>query len=96
MLKPLLDKVLIKEDKVDTEAKVGGLIMPGTAAQKNYNTGTVLSVGNGAYEKGILVPNCVNGGEKVLYMKYSANCYRDEENSLVLIRNSDLLAIFDE
>lgn len=91
-LVPLHDKILIKEDKT-SDQKVGNVLLPSNAAPKGYSKGTVIACGTGRFQNGINIPISVKTGDRVLYMRYSANCYRDEEKNEVLIRDEDLLGL---
>ncbi len=93
-LNPRNDKIVVKEEK--QEEKVGNVLLPGTANSKNYNIGTVMACSESHYKNGHLVPSQVKVGEKILYMKYASNCYRDESTLTVIIREDDVLAVVED
>lgn len=59
------DKVLVKPDQVANQT-AGGVFLPESAMPKP-NTGTIVAVGPGAYQGGILVPMETEVGDKVSY-----------------------------
>ena len=61
---PLYDRVLIKVE-VETEVKRNGILIPDTISEQ-YNKGTVVAVGAGLYDSGVLVPLTVIPGDRVL------------------------------
>lgn len=92
MISPLHDKILIQEDQ-EKEKKVGNILVPDSASAKNYCTGTVLAAGAGRYQNGALIPPSVKQGDRVIYMKYAANTYR--EDGKVMIRDEELLGVIN-
>ena len=70
-IRPLYDRVVIRRIEADTRS-AGGIIIPGSAAEKP-NQGEVVAVGPGAVlENGELRPLAVAVGDRVLFSKYAA------------------------
>ena len=93
MFKPLNNYVLLQ--RIDEETKTaGGIIIPDTAREKP-SRGTVVAVGDGAYENGARVPMTVKPGNTVLFAKWasSANEVKIDGADYVLIKESDILGI---
>ena len=91
-VKPLADRVVIRALE-ETEQMRGGLYIPDTAKEKPQQ-GEVLAVGPGKFdEKGNRVPMDVKVGDKVLYGKYSGTEVTIEAEQLLILRESDVLAI---
>ncbi len=88
---PLSDRVVIKALE-DTETMRGGLYIPDTAKEKPQQ-GEVIAVGPGRYEKGERVPMEVKVGNKVLYGKYSGTEVTLDGEQVLILRESDVLAI---
>ena len=88
---PLADRVVIKAME-ETESMRGGLYIPDTAKEKPQQ-GEILAVGPGKYEDGKLVPMGVKVGDKVLYGKYSGTEVTIEGEQLLILRESDVLAV---
>ena len=88
---PLADRVVIKALE-ETEQMRGGLYIPDTAKEKPQQ-GEIIAVGPGKYEDGKLVPMGVKVGDKVLYGKYSGTEVTIEGEQLLILRESDVLAV---
>jgi len=70
----------------------GGLYIPDTAKEKPQQ-GEVVAVGPGRTEDGKKVPMEVKAGDKVLYGKYSGTEVTIDGEQLLILRESDILAI---
>ncbi|MBQ5557692.1 MAG: co-chaperone GroES [Bifidobacteriaceae bacterium] len=91
-LKPLEDKVIIKQAPAETTT-ASGLVIPDSAKEKPQQ-GEVLAVGPGKMDdKGNRLPMDVKVGDKVLFSKYGGTelHYQGEEYLIVAAR--DILAI---
>ncbi|MFB1021285.1 MAG: co-chaperone GroES [Vicingaceae bacterium] len=85
-LKPIGNRVLIKEDAV--LEKRNGIIIPDTAKEKQEK-GTVLAVGKGTKDE----PMTLKVGDKVLYGKYSGTEIKEDGEVLLIVRESDVFAV---
>lgn len=90
-IQPLADRIVIR-DIEETEQMRGGLYIPDTAKEKPTQ-GEVIAVGPGRIEKGARVPMEVRVGQVVLYGKYSGTPYRIDDTDVVVIKESDVLAV---
>jgi len=88
---PLADRVVIKALE-EAEQMRGGLYIPDTAKEKPQQ-GEVIAVGPGRYDDGKLVPMSVKVGDKVLYGKYSGTEVTIDGDQLLILRESDVLAV---
>jgi len=88
---PLADRVVVKALE-EAESMRGGLYIPDTAKEKPQQ-GEILAVGPGKYEDGKLVPMSVKVGDKVLYGKYSGTEVTIDGEQLLILRESDVLAV---
>ena len=88
---PLSDRVVVKASE-ETEQMRGGLYIPDTAKEKPQQ-GEVIAVGPGRTEDGKRVAMEVKSGDKVLYGKYSGTEVTIEGQQLLILRESDILAI---
>jgi len=88
---PLADRVVVKALD-DGEQMRGGLYIPDTAKEKPQQ-GEIVAVGPGRFEKDKRVPMDVKVGDKVLYGKYSGNEVTIDGEQLLIIRESDVLAV---
>ena len=93
-IKPLADRVLIKATEANEE-KRGSIIIPDTAKEKPMQ-GEVKEVGNGRQtEEGKIIPMTVKKGDKILYGKYSGTEITVDGEELLIMRESDILAIVE-
>ncbi len=90
-ISPLSDRVVVKALD-DVEQTRGGLYIPDTAKEKPQQ-GEIIAAGPGKYEDGKLVPMSVKVGDKVLYGKYSGTEVTIEGEQLLILRESDVLAV---
>jgi chaperonin GroES len=88
---PLSDRVVIKA-LADSEQMRGGLYIPDTAKEKPQQ-GEIIAVGPGRFEKDKRVPMDVKVGDKVLYGKYSGTEVTIDGEQLLILRESDVLAV---
>jgi len=90
-LKPLGDRLIIQAvDEEETTAS--GLVLPDTAKEKPQ-TGKVLAVGDGRIEDGERIPLDVAVGDEVLYSKYGGTEIKVDGEDLLVLRESDVLAV---
>jgi len=92
-IKPLGDRVLIKEDKESQEKKTAsGIIIPITVNEdKGSKKGKIVAIGNGHYEEGKLIPISVKVSEEVLFQWGDKLIIEGEE--FYIVKESELLAI---
>jgi chaperonin GroES len=91
-VRPLADRVVIKalEEK---ESQKGGIIIPDTAKEKPQQ-GEVIEVGTGRVtDDGKRIDLEVKKGDKVLYGKYSGTEVALNGDDLLIMRESDILAV---
>ncbi len=92
-IKPLSDRVLIKEDTNDKEKKTAsGFILPaGTNEDKGSKRGKVVAVGAGRNAEGKIIPVSVKVGDTVLF-QWGEKIKIDNEDYYV-VREGEILAI---
>ena len=88
---PLADRVVVRALE-ETEQKRGALFIPDTAKEKPMQ-GEVIAVGPGRYEKDKRVPMELKVGDKVLYGKYSGTEVTIDNEPLLILRETDVLAV---
>lgn len=88
-LKPLADRVLLKQEKAETTTK-SGIIIPETAQEKTQ-TATVEAVGPGTEKDKITV----KVGDRVMYDKYSGVQVKMDGEEYLIVKNSDIIAIVE-
>ena len=87
----MADRVVVKAME-ESEQMRGGLYIPDTAKEKPQQ-GEVIAVGPGRTEDGKRVAMEVKAGDKVLYGKYSGTEVTIDNQQLLILRESDILAI---
>ena len=90
-LKPLFDKVVIKQEEM-RETTASGIILTGNAKEKPVMA-TVVAVGPGGVVDGKEVKMEVKPGDKILYSKYAGTDFKLDDGTVTIIRQSDILAI---
>jgi chaperonin GroES len=91
-LKPLGNRVVV-EPLEQEEVTAGGIVLPETAKEKPQK-GKVVSAGPGdRNEKGERVPMDVAEGDTVLFAKYAGTEIKIDGKKLLILRESDILAI---
>ncbi len=92
-VQPLADRVVIKALE-EAETMRGGLYIPDTAKEKPQQ-GEVVAVGPGKFDErgGQRIPMDVKVGDKILYGKYSGTEVTVDNEQLLILRESDVLAV---
>ena len=92
-LKPLADRVVVKALE-ETETMRGGLYIPDTAKEKPQQ-GEIIAAGPGKFDEkgGTRIPMDVKVGDKILYGKYSGTEVTIDGQQLLILRESDVLAV---
>ena len=88
---PLADRVVVRAIE-ESEQMRGGLYIPDTAKEKPQQ-GDIVAVGPGRFDEGKRVPMEVKVGDKVLYGKYSGAEVTIGNEQLLILRESDVLAV---
>ena len=93
-IKPLADRVVIKNVEAEETTK-GGILLT-TSAKEKPQMAIVLAVGPGGNVDGKEVKMYVEEGQKVIYSKYAGTEVKMDGEELIIIRQSDILAIVEE
>tara|TARA_B100001750_G_C15384033_1_gene533959 strand:- start:687 stop:971 length:285 start_codon:yes stop_codon:yes gene_type:complete len=91
-IKPLSDRVIVKAHEAE-EKTASGIILPDTAKEKPQ-MGEIVAVGTGkTSDAGNLVKMSLQVGDTVLYGKYSGTEINIDGQELLIMRESDVLAV---
>lgn len=91
-LKPLGDRLVV-EPKEREETTPSGLVLPETAKEKPQE-GEVIAVGPGRRDDaGNRVEMDVQVGDRVLYAKYGGTEVKIDGKKLLILKESDVLAV---
>lgn len=86
-IQPLADRVLIRPTAAE-EKTIGGIIIPDSAKEKPLR-GEVIAAGGGTKDETMVL----KAGDQVLYGKYAGTEIEIDNEKLLIMRQSDVLAI---
>jgi chaperonin GroES len=92
-LKPLADRVVIKQVAAEETTKSG--IILSSSAQEKPQVYEVIEVGPGGMVDGNEVTMVVKKGDRVITGKYSGTEVKIDGEELTIVRQSDILAIVE-
>lgn len=92
-LKPLSDRVIIKQVEAEETTKSGIILT--SAAQEKPQVYEVIAVGPGGMVEGVEVEMMVEEGDKVITGKYSGTEVKVDGEEMTIVRQSDILAIVE-
>ena len=94
-LQPLEDRLLVEPIERE-QTTASGIILPETAKEKPQE-GRVLAAGPGRRdEEGERIPMDVTVGDRILYARYAGTEVKVDGQKLLILRESDVLAIVQE
>ena len=92
-IRPLGSRVAVVRTELNSRS-AGGLIL---SSPEPENTGTVVAVGAGRYNNGVLVPMSVRVGDKVMFGPYAGNnTLQADDKEVMLIDESELTCVIGE
>jgi len=90
-LEPLGDRVVVRPRSKEEVTK-GGILIPDTAKEKPQE-GDVIAVGPGKMtDEGKRIAMDVKVGDIVIYAKYGGTEIKENDEELIILRESDILA----
>ncbi len=90
-LQPLADRVLVKPIEKEEKTK-SGIYLPDTAKEKPQE-GEIIAVGPGKMtDDGKRIPLDLKVGDRVIYAKYGGTEIKVDDEDLIILRESDILA----
>jgi chaperonin GroES len=93
-IRPLHDRVIVKRLE-EERTSPGGIVIPDSAAEKPVQ-GKIMAVGKGKIlEDGTVRALDVKVGDKILFGKYSGTEVKIDGDDLVVMREEDVMAIFE-
>lgn len=99
-LTPVHDNLIIKLEEIKLEEETpSGIILSNagkTEQMLRKSEGEVIAVGEGRrLSNGTLLPTTAKVGQKVLFNKFAGTEIESEEGKFLIIKESDILAIFN-
>ena len=92
-IKPLLDRVVLKDEQAEETTKSG--IVLAAAAQEKPQFANVVAVGPGGIVDGKEVVMQINVGDKVLTNNYAGTKVKVDGEEYTIVRQSDILAVVE-
>ncbi|MBR7081591.1 MAG: co-chaperone GroES [Oscillospiraceae bacterium] len=93
-LKPLSDRVIIKQIAAEETTKSG--IILSSAAQEKPQIYEVVEVGPGGVVDGEKIEMTVKKGDRVITGKYSGTNVKIDGDELIIVRQNDILVIVED
>lgn len=93
-IKPLFDRVVLKIEKEQT-TNVGGIFLPDMSKEKSQ-IATVVAVGKGGNIDGKDIKMEVEVGDRVLFSKFAGTEFKYENQDLLIIKQTDILAVIQK
>lgn len=91
-IRPLADKILVKRVEADSVTK-GGIVLP-EAAKEKPSRGTIVAVGDGRLlDDGTRAEFQVKAGDTVLFTSYGGTEIKVDGEELLIMSETDILAI---
>ncbi len=92
---PTGDRVLVRPSGGESEKIVGKItiVLPQSISEEKSDRGVVLSVGDGRYIDGKLVPVRVKVGDRIIFSKYGYDEIDLDGEKLYLLKEDSVLAI---
>lgn len=95
-IKPIHDKIVVRPINEDEVTK-SGIVLPDTVDKEKPEKGEVLAVGEGKiFDNGQKSPMIVKVGDIVMFKKYSPDEIKVEGEELLVISESDVIAIIEK
>ena len=92
-LKPLFDRVVLKDAEIEETTKSGIILT--SAAHEKPQYAYIVAVGPGGVVDGKEVAMQVKEGQKVVYSKYAGTEIKIDGEEYKIVRQSDILAIVE-
>ena len=93
-LVPLGDRVVLKQLEAEETTK-SGIVLPGQTKEKPQQA-EIIAVGPGGIVDGKEIERNVEKGQKVIFSKYAGTEVEADDETYIIVRQSDILAIVEE
>lgn len=92
-LKPLGDKVVLKQKEAEEKTQ-SGIILPDSAQEKPQEA-IVIAVGPGKEENGKKTEMQVKEGDTVIYSKYAGTEVKLDEDEYIIVSQDEIIAVVE-
>ena len=93
-LVPLGDRVVLKQLEAEETTK-SGIVLPGQTKEKPQQA-EIIAVGPGGIVDGKEIEMNVEKGQKVIFSKYAGTEVEADDETYIIVKQSDILAIVEE
>ena len=93
-LVPLGDRVVLKQLEAEETTK-SGIVLPGQTKEKPQQA-EIIAVGPGGIVDGKEIEMKGEKGQKVIFSKYAGTEVEADDETYIIVRQSDILAIVEE
>jgi len=93
-LKPLGDRVVIKQLEAEEKTK-SGIVLPSQSKEKPQEA-EVVAVGPGGVVDGKEIKMEVKPGDRIIYSKYAGTEVKLDKEEFIIVKQSDILAIVEK
>ena len=94
-IRPLQDRVIVKRKEEETKT-AGGIVLPGSAAEKP-SQGEVVAVGPGrVLENGDVRPLDIKVGDVVVFGKYASNTVKLGDEELLILGENEIYGVIEK
>ncbi len=97
-VRPIDERVLLKVVE-EEERKVGGIIIPDTAAKERPQVGKVVALGDDVVNKDLdrkPLSELIKVGDSVLFSKYGGTEVKVDDEEFLLVNRSDILGVLEK
>jgi chaperonin GroES len=93
-IRPLGDRIVVRRLEEETKT-AGGIYIPDSATEKPAE-GEIIAIGKGRVsDKGDVIAMEVKVGDKVIFGKYSGSEVKVDNETLLIMREEDVLAVVE-
>jgi len=93
-IRPLHDRLIVKRSEPELKT-ASGIVIPDSAGEKPEQ-GEVLSVGPGKRnDQGDFLALSIKAGDRILFGKYAGQTVKVDGQEVLVIREDDVLAVFE-
>ena len=93
VLKPLGDRVVIKQLEAEEKTK-SGIVLPSQSKEKPQEA-EVVAVGPGGVVDGKEIKMEVKPGDRIIYSKYAGTEVKLDKEEFIIVKQGDILAIVE-
>ena len=94
MIKPLLDRVVLKLIEAEETTKSG--ILLASSSKEKPHIARVVAVGPGGTVDGKEVKMQLNVGDKVIFSKYAGTEVKLDDEEYIVVKQNDILAVIED